>query len=106
MNTTGKIIFILYAITMTAFASAETWHCEQFGKQRIIEVSYPDSGEFVCEVHYRKGESDQVLWYARNDRGYCSEKAAAFVEKQRSWGWLCTSDETHPSDQAEAASQP
>jgi len=97
MNTNSKVLFILYSVIMATFASAETWHCEQFGKQRIIEVSYPDSGEFVCEVHYRKGDSEQVLWYAQNDRGYCSEQAAAFVEKQRGWGWQCTSDKVPES---------
>lgn len=58
-------------------------------QQRIIEIVYTGEGEVPCEVHYTKDTGSQILWQAQGEAGYCEEKAAAFIEKQRSWGWNC-----------------
>lgn len=68
--------------------------CESQGMTRRVEISYEVLGSSVpCSVNYYKdsevpGEVN-TLWTASNVEGYCEEKAAAFVDKLRSWGWSC-----------------
>jgi len=89
-----KYPLILAAIIgSSAFAvQADSTICTHGEKQRKIEVVYPEDGGKACEVQYTKGDDMQVLWSANSDKDYCAEKAVAFVEKQRGWGWECTSD--------------
>jgi len=65
--------------------------CTNGDAQRIISVIY-DNEETgtVCEVTYEKASGVQTLWSANNERDYCLDKAKAFVEKQRDWGWTCS----------------
>jgi len=63
--------------------------CEHGNQTRIIEVVYTGEGAVPCEVRYSKEEGTQTLWNANNAEGYCEEKATAFVEKQKGWGWNC-----------------
>lgn len=63
--------------------------CTHDTQTRIIEVVYEGESEVPCAVQYTKAEGSQTLWNAQNAMGYCEEKAAAFVEKQRGWGWDC-----------------
>ena len=50
---------------------------------------YPQGSELPCEVQYTKDGATSVLWQASNEAGYCEQKAADFVEKQRGWGFEC-----------------
>lgn len=68
----------------------QTTQCTRGDSVRLIEVVYPEGGELPCEVRYSREGEQQVLWRARNEAGYCAEKAAHFVEKQRGWGYQCT----------------
>lgn len=80
-------------ISSTALAN-ETYTCVHGNQQRVISVVYANEGASVpCEVTYDKGMGAVSLWQAENLVGYCEEKAAAFVEKQRGWGWTCTAAE-------------
>lgn len=65
--------------------------CTNGDAERIISVVY-DNEETgtVCEVTYEKASGVQTLWSANNERDYCLDKAKAFVEKQRGWGWTCS----------------
>ncbi len=79
--------------------------CEKTGaEKRQIHIAYetPDS-RLPCEVRYFKGERMQVLWTSVNTPGYCADKARAFAEKQRGWGWQCREvifvDEAAKADQ-------
>lgn len=63
--------------------------CSHGNQTRIIEVVYTGEGTVPCEVRYSKEEGTQTLWNANNAEGYCEEKATAFVEKQKGWGWSC-----------------
>ncbi len=87
------LLLLASVITLPLLASEnQSTHCTFGDKQRIIEVIYPKDGTKACEVHYTKGSDMQVLWSANHDLDYCKEKAAAFIEKQRGWGWHCGSD--------------
>lgn len=81
------------ALTATSAQAMENQKtiCTHGDQQRIIEIIYTGEGEVPCEVHYTKDSGTQILWQAQGEAGYCEEKAAAFIEKQRGWGWECES---------------
>lgn len=81
-------LFALTAGTSLAMDNQKTV-CTHGTQQRIIEIIYTGEGAVPCEVHYTKDMETQVLWQAQKQVGYCEEKAAAFIEKQRGWGWEC-----------------
>jgi hypothetical protein len=76
---------------IASFAAAdETYLCTYGQEERVISVVYQDQVEKVpCEVRYQKDGVTETLWDAKDEVGYCEEKAKAFVEKQRGWGWRC-----------------
>lgn len=67
----------------------QSTHCQLGDAVRIIKVVYPQGSELPCEVQYTKDGATSVLWQASNEAGYCEQKAADFVEKQRGWGFEC-----------------
>ena len=68
----------------------ETYTCTYGPDERVISVVYQDQEAKVpCEVRYQKDGVTETLWSAQEEVGYCEEKAKAFVEKQRGWGWNC-----------------
>ena len=76
-------------LATTAIAD-ETYTCSSGSQERVISVVYQDQEAKVpCEVQYQKDGVTETLWRAQDEVGYCEEKAKAFVEKQRSWGWSC-----------------
>ncbi len=91
---TWKKAAVAAAMT-TLFAASpllanETYSCKHGNQERLINLVYANEGATVpCEVTYDKGEGLTSLWQAQNKEGYCEEKMAAFVEKQRGWGWTC-----------------
>lgn len=75
-------------------AAATSYNCTHGNKVRLIEVVYLNAPAKVpCEVHYSKETEEPGVtstpWSAANLEGYCEDKAAAFAEKQRGWGWDC-----------------
>jgi len=65
--------------------------CTNGDQTRIISVIYDsDDTDTVCEVTYEKSTGVQTLWSANNERDYCKERAAEFVQKQEGWGWTCS----------------
>lgn len=94
MVTTRKVISL--AVWSTLFASfpllaGDAYVCQMDTQERHISITYINEGMTVpCQVNYVKEDgSPQVLWDAQNAEGYCEQKAAEFVEKQRGWGWDC-----------------
>ncbi|WP_185964381.1 hypothetical protein [Aliikangiella marina] len=63
--------------------------CKLGDDERIISVVYPQKTIVPCEVQYTKNGTMEVLWRAQAETGFCEEKAAVFIEKQKSWGWTC-----------------
>lgn len=78
-----------------AFAQSDArFVCTKNDATRTIKINYTGGAPVPCSVSYQKGSgSDQVLWAAQNSAGYCEEKATAFVEQQRNWGWECSDAE-------------
>ena len=75
--------------------------CTHDAETRVIEVVYTGEGNVPCEVQYTKSTGTQTLWNAQNAEGYCEEKAQAFVEKQRGWGWNCEAAASKPETDEE-----
>jgi hypothetical protein len=78
--------------------------------RRIVIMTEPGVS-VPCEVHYFKdteapGE-DQVLWSAKQQAGYCEEKAAELVARLESSGWDCgAAAPPPPAEPAEAPDAP
>jgi hypothetical protein len=83
------VLFSAVSVTSVQALENQKTVCSHSGKTRVIEVAYSTENTVPCEVRYSKEEGSQVLWSAANAVGYCEEKAAAFVEKQKAWGWNC-----------------
>ncbi|MGI9276268.1 MAG: hypothetical protein ACR2PT_15685 [Endozoicomonas sp.] len=85
-----------------------SYTCAHSHKQRVIEVIYlKRESEVPCEVRYTKGQlrhgdfqvdSEETVWKASYEKGYCEAKAAEFVKKQEGWGWACALDKTVKDD--------
>ncbi|MDH5216931.1 MAG: hypothetical protein OEX19_04505 [Gammaproteobacteria bacterium] len=85
-------ILAIALLTAPLGVYAESWSCSHDNDVREIHIERTTSSPAPCSVVYKKlteGAEDQVLWNAENDGSYCDEKAAAFVAKQESWGWVC-----------------
>lgn len=73
--------------------------------ERVIEVSYASADKQVpCTVSYTKDGNAQTLWSYESTQGQCEAKAAEFSEKQRGWGFSCTS-ETNGNETSSDASE-
>lgn len=92
-TTTWIVAVAALSFSSAAFAN-EVYTCTHAGQQRVINVVYVNEGQLVpCQVTYDKGAGAKVLWSAQYQAGYCEEKAEAFVEKQKGWGWTCEKQE-------------
>ncbi len=73
--------------------------CAQGELTRTVRIVYADPGQAVpCEVLYEKSQEGgtQTLWRARNEAGYCEARAKEFVEKLKTMGWSCTTQQAPP----------
>ncbi|AHK14740.1 hypothetical protein [Thalassolituus oleivorans] len=83
----------LLALSAPTLAATDTrMVCQHEGSVRLIEVIYSGDYDVPCDVRYTKDDGVQVLWSAAFEVGYCEAQAAAFVEKQRAWGWSCDAE--------------
>jgi len=94
MTTINKVTLLaaLSALFISAPVLAnEAYVCKSGNQERRVAISYANEGSVVpCEVTYTKESGDtESLWQAQNIAGYCEEKAEAFIEKLRGWGWEC-----------------
>lgn len=98
---TAALFSAISATSVQAIDNQKTV-CSHGGQTRVIEVAYTTENTVPCEVRYSKEEGSKTLWSATNLTGFCEEKAAAFVEKQKGWGWSCElSTKTEITDEAE-----
>ena len=84
--------FLFCALTVSSAANADAWSCSHIDLVREVLIEYPEGDVLPCNVVYKKaieGFTDQVLWSASNEQGYCEQKAREFVVKLESWGWDC-----------------
>lgn len=97
------LVTLFSAVSATSVQAIENQKtvCSHGAQTRVIEVVYTGEGTTPCEVRYSKEEGSKTLWSAANLEGYCEDKAAAFVEKQKGWGWACEA-----SASQEAAAEP
>ncbi len=108
IKTTYRTAIVLFSVLLSSSVLADdVYVCQHADSQRIISVVYTEEGSKVpCEVTYEKSTGSQVLWSAQGEEGYCEAKAMAFVEKQRSWGWDCSSNDDAADAAEEAAEEP
>ena len=82
-----KIAFALLFAAATPWAGAnETTTCSAHGDQRVIELVTDEQG---CKVNYTKAGETKTLWSSSRAE-YCAPHAAEFIEKQKGWGYECS----------------
>tara|TARA_A100001037_G_C14879013_1_gene513074 strand:- start:50 stop:391 length:342 start_codon:yes stop_codon:yes gene_type:complete len=101
LPTAKTFIFVSAILTSTVYASKEnaTYVCELSGNVRVISVEYVNPTSAVpCRVVYEKTNENRVEypWSARNERGYCEEKAEFLANKISRLGWKCAATEDGP----------
>jgi hypothetical protein len=79
------------AMSNSTFANEPVkYTCTLNNAERIIEVNYSSDKAVPCKVNYTKDGTTQSLWNYESTEGQCEAKATEFAEKQKSWGWNCT----------------
>ena len=117
MQRTSLICLLFLALPGLALAQGAETKCTYGDKVRRVVITSEPGVSVPCEVHYYKDTeapgSDQVLWSASQQAGYCEEKATAFVTKLEGWGWNCGPAEAsvpaapeEPPAEAEPAEEP
>ncbi|WP_318466528.1 hypothetical protein [Photobacterium leiognathi] len=97
---------LLVALTVLAFQAhaQDKYVCKRGDSERVVEVVYTNpSSQVPCEVHYTKSTGTEVLWDAKNEKGYCEAKAKAFAEKLTTLGMTCSGLDATATEQPTAA---
>lgn len=77
--------------TAAGFSNADqTTLCNAHGQERKIQLVENEKG---CEVIYAKGADSKTLWSSERS-AYCAPHAAEFIEKQKGWGFECSTQDT------------
>ena len=68
--------------------------CTQGSMIRTVEITYwEERGRPLCRVMYRKPSEHpsymHFIWEGRDVGDLCEQKAAAFLDELRGWGWNC-----------------
>ncbi|WP_330925804.1 hypothetical protein [Candidatus Sororendozoicomonas aggregata] len=91
-----KILGVFTALSLGSLSTIATannnygYECRFGNELRVIEVVYLQRESPVpCEVRYIKEHSNEKLWNASYEVGYCETQAEQFVKKQQAWGWSC-----------------
>ena len=92
-----RALLLLGALLLAERASAtqtNEYQCRRGELLRRVQLGGSPAGQpLPCEVVYWKDTerpgSGQILWNATIDQQYCEDKASAFVEQLRGWGWRC-----------------
>lgn len=75
----------------TNATGSESTVCTNGKNKRLVQLTDNAS---ACEVHYKKETEqaghDQLIWSTTTQKATCAEKAQAFVDKLKAWGWSCT----------------
>ena len=90
-------------------ATADSTHCTNGSLQRTVEVVYSNPGQPVpCEVLYDKPSegTQQSLWRANNEAGYCEDRAREFIGRLEELGWACGAAGTDAPEEPEASEEP
>lgn len=97
MGTKRRPSVVMIALLWACAVAAENqqFTCTNGAEKRVITVVYEVPNQNVpCRVDYEKPQSLETLWTAKSAIGFCEEKANAFLEKQRGWGFSCEQAKT------------
>ena len=94
------LVTLFSAISATSVHAVENQKtvCSHGNQTRVIEVVYTTGDEIPCEVRYSKEDGMTTPWSANNLAGFCEKKAAAFIDKQETWGWACEAAANEPEN--------
>lgn len=94
------LVTLFSAISATSVQAIENQKtvCSHGNQTRVIEIVYTTGDETPCEVRYSKEDGMTTPWSANNLAGFCEKKAAAFIDKQETWGWACEAAVNEPAN--------
>lgn len=96
-----SLVSLLFLTSLGAAAAEEgpRFLCKSGDSERVIEVVYTNPDQSLpCEVRYHKDGTEETLWRAQNEEGFCEQQAQEFAADQQQWGWEC--DEAQETDAA------
>lgn len=71
----------------------EGWSCiKDHGLIRLIRITRPEGKRLPCQVIYEKPTEDnskQLLWTARYEKNFCSDKAEGLAMRLGALDWEC-----------------
>ncbi|EHR0245125.1 hypothetical protein C1S99_08630 [Vibrio parahaemolyticus] len=69
---------------------SNSFTCTNGKLARQITTDAPSKDpDFACRVIYQSEKGLSIPWRAKNEVGYCQDKALSFVNQHVSWGWDC-----------------
>lgn len=80
------------SLVIASPAAAQEYLCKNGAAERLISVQHEvDGQELPCVVRYEKKDegATEFPWNARNQSGYCAEKAEYLATRLGRFGWTC-----------------
>ncbi len=69
---------------------SNSFTCTNGKLSRQITLDAPSKHpDYACQVIYQSEKGLSIPWRAKNEEGYCRDKAMSFVNRQVGWGWNC-----------------
>src|SRR5690625_5540298 len=101
-----SLVSLLFLTSLGAAAAEEgpRFLCKSGDSERVIEVVYTNPDQSLpCEVRYHKDGTEETLWRAQNEEGFCERHAQEVAADQQGRGWEC--GEARETDAATAGPQ-
>lgn len=92
----NKLLTLLLLLAAPVVSLAAEYICKNEGATRTISVEYQaDPDPVPCRVRYDRTDAGDVQypWNARNQAGFCEQKAAELADRLGSFGWDCQRQE-------------
>src|SRR5690625_7988681 len=87
-----SLVSLLFLTSLGAAAAEEgpRFLCKSGDSERVIEVVYTNPDQSLpCEVRYHKDGTEETLWRARDEEGFCEQPGQGFAADQQERGWEC-----------------
>src|SRR5690625_6266655 len=82
-----SLVSLLFLTSLGAAAAEEgpRFLCKSGDSERVIEVVYTNPDQSLpCEVRYHKDGTEETLWRAQNEEGFCEQQAQERSEEHTS----------------------
>jgi len=91
---------VIIPVTLPSLVIAEAEQrtvCDSGDVRHIVEVEYPQGWAVPCRVRFTSPGDSRIVWRAETSEGFCERKAEEIVERRKSAGWDCRTEEVFDS---------